>query len=105
MTTTQPKARKKQARNAITRPPGMPHDPVKQARWRAIRMAGGASFVGRELGFSKGEAVRLWYVDRDPTAEQARKLVELVDGAVTLREILPAAFDGLTAAHLGYTPR
>jgi hypothetical protein len=84
--------------------PGMPTDPVRLARWQAIRAAGGASHVGRALGYTKGEAVRLWYVDRDPTAEQARKLVQLSQGAATLQQILPAAFDGLTAAELGYAP-
>lgn len=84
--------------------PGMPTDPIKRARWQAIRAAGGASHVGRALGFKKGEAVRLWYVDRDPSAEQARKLVALSGGTATLAEILPSAFAGLTAAELGYAP-
>lgn len=103
MSPTQNKTPRKRAK-PLQAAPGQPTDPVRLARWRAIKMAGGASHVGRALGFSKGEAVRLWYVDRDPTAEQARKLVELVDGAVTLREILPSAFDGLSAQHLGYAP-
>lgn len=84
--------------------PGMPDDPVRRARWQAIRAAGGASHVGRAMGFKKGEAVRLWYVDRDPSAEQARQLVALSGGIVTLEQILPGTFGGLTVAELGYTP-
>ena len=83
---------------------GMPTDPIRRARWQAIKAAGGASHVGRTLGFTKGEAVRLWYVDRDPTAEQARKLVQLSGGVVSLAQILPGAFADLTAAELGYQP-
>lgn len=100
---------KKTARSRRPEPvataPGMPTDPVRRARWVAIKAAGGASHVGRALGFKKGEAVRLWYVDRDPTAEQARKLIELCGGAATLADVLPSAFAGLTAAELGYAPK
>lgn len=92
-------------RKATPAAPGMPTDPVRLARWQAIKAAGGASFVGRALGFKKGEAVRLWYVDRDPTAEQARKLVELARGTVSLAQVLPSAFAGLSVAELGYAPQ
>lgn len=85
--------------------PGMPTDPVRLARWQAIKAAGGASHVARVLGFKKGEAVRLWYVNREPTAEQARELVKLAGGVVTLAQVLPSAFADLTAAELGYTPQ
>jgi len=104
MTTSQNKAPRKRAK-PLQAAPGMPTDPVRLARWQAIKAAGGASHVGRALGFKKGEAVRLWYVDRDPTAEQARKLVELARGTVSLSQILPTAFANLTAAELGYAPR
>lgn len=97
------------ARRAIVKPDFapecMPNDPVRIARWQAIRAAGGASHVGRIMGYQKGEAVRLWYVNRDPTAEQARKLVEMSGGAVTLEQILPSAYGKLTKAELGYAPR
>lgn len=104
--TTKDTARGKRAKRKPELPmaAGMPTDPVRLARWQAIKAAGGASHVGRALGFKKGEAVRLWYVDRDPTAEQARKLVELSRNAVTLDQILPTAFAGLTVADLGYVP-
>ena len=85
-------------------PPGIPTDPVRRARFLAIQAAGGASHVGRELGYAKGETVRLWYVDRDPTPEHARKLVAMSQGAATLAEILPDAYKGLTAKELGYRP-
>lgn len=84
--------------------PGCPDDPVRAARWRAIQAAGGASHVARAMGFKKGESVRLWYVDRDPTPEQARKLVAMTDGAIKLQQILPEAFAGLTVHELGYQP-
>lgn len=102
-TPSKPASRKRA--KALPQNPGMPTDPVRLARWQAIKAAGGASYVGRVLGFKKGEGVRLWYVDRDPTAEQARKLIELSRGAATLEQILPGAFANLTAAELGYTPK
>lgn len=104
MTTPKKNPARRAKAKPIERAPGMPTDPVRLARWQAIKAAGGASHVGRVLGFKKGEAVRLWYVDRDPTAEHARKLVELSGGAVTLAQILPGAFSGLTVAELGYAP-
>lgn len=105
MSSTSKAAMKPARRAKLQTAPGMPEDPVLRARWQAIKAAGGASFVGRALGFKKGESVRLWYVDRDPTAEQARKLVELSQGAATLHQILPGAFAGLTEAELGYRPQ
>ena len=104
MSDTSRKNARKRAK-AMPSAPGMPTDPVRLARWQAIKAAGGASHVGRALGFKKGEAVRLWYVDRDPTAEQARKLVHLAGGVVSLAQVLPGAFDGLTVAELGYSPK
>jgi hypothetical protein len=104
MTTKPQKAPRKRKSDGIILAPGMPADPVRRARWIAIKAAGGASHVGRTMGFTKGEAVRLWYVNRDPTPEQARKLVQLSGGAATLQQILPAAFDQLTVAELGYQP-
>lgn len=105
MTNTKPKAKRAKAMQLA---PGIPTDPTLLARWNAIKAAGGASHVARALGFKKGEAVRLWYVDREPTAEHARKLVELVKlsgGSTTLAQILPGVYANLTAAELGYTPR
>ncbi len=104
MSTTQSKTPRSRAKTQQAAP-GMPTDPVRLARWQAIKAAGGASHVGRALGFKKGEAVRLWYVDRDPTAEQARQLVSLAGNVVTLAQVLPSAFAKLTAAELGYSPK
>lgn len=105
MTTARTTAGKAKRPKGLAIAPGMPTDPIRLARWQAIKASGGASYVGRALGFKKGESVRLWYVDRDPTAEQARKLVELSRGAATLAQILPAAFANLTTAELGYQPK
>lgn len=105
MTTKNPAARKPAKRaKSPAMAPNMPDDPVMRARWQAIKAAGGATHVGKALGFTKGEAVRLWYVDRHPTAAQARKLVELSGNMVSLAQILPEAFAGLTAKELGYVP-
>ena len=104
MSNTKAKAPKAGKAKALPTPPGMPTDPVRRARWTAIRAAGGASHVGRTLGYTKGEPVRMWYVSRDPSPAEARKLVAMCQGAATLAEILPDAFKGLTAAELGYRP-
>lgn len=103
MSSTQKPPRKRA--KPVDTAPGMPTDPVRLARWQAIRAAGGASHVGRALGFKKGEGVRLWYVDRDPTPEQARALVRLSGNVVTLPQILPGAFEGLSVSELGYSPK
>lgn len=103
MTKTAKTAKKKAEQ--LQRAPRMPTDPVKLARWQAIKTAGGASHVGRVLGFTKGEAVRMWYVNRDPSAEHARKLVELSGGTVSLSQILPSAYSDLTVDELGYQPK
>ena len=50
------------------------------------------------------ESVRRWYVNTDPSPADARTLVKLCDHVVTLQEILPDAFAGLTAQELGYQP-
>lgn len=81
---------------------------VNDARRAAIQAAGGASHIARELGRERGEGVRRWYVDLHPTPEQARLLVQMAADAghkVTLAEILPGAYAGLTKKALGYAPR
>ena len=81
---------------------------VNERRKVAIQAAGGASHVARVLGRERGEGVRRWYVDLHPTAEQARLLVELATAAghkVSLQEILPGTYAGLTKRELGYTPK
>ena len=87
-----------------------PADPigVNEARKLAIQAAGGASHIARTLGRERGEGVRRWYVDLHPRPEEARHLVKLAAEAghkVTLAEILPDTYAGLTKRELGYTPK
>ncbi len=84
--------------------PEMPDDPVRRARFVAIRAAGGTVRVARAIGKKSHETVRRWYTDTDPTAADARVLVRLCDNVVTLDQVLPDAFAGLTQAELGYVP-
>lgn len=84
--------------------PELPEDPVRRARYVAIRAAGGTVRVARAIGKKSHETVRRWYVDTDPTAVDARTLVRLCDGVVKLPEILPDAFGHLTTDELGYAP-
>lgn len=84
--------------------PDLPADPVRRARYVAIRAAGGNVSVARAIGRKSHESVRRWYVDTEPNAADARTLVKLCDNIVTLREVLPTVFEGLTVEELGYTP-
>lgn len=86
------------------RNPELPDDPVRRARFVAIRAAGGTVRVARATGKKTHESVRRWYVNTEPSAADARTLVQLCDYVVTLPEILPGAFAGLTAQELGYQP-
>lgn len=87
-----------------TQNPELPADPVRRARYVAIRAAGGTVRVARAIGKKSHETVRRWYVDTDPTAADARTLVQLCGNAVTLQDVLPDAYKGLDVAELGYTP-
>lgn len=84
--------------------PELPEDPTRRARYVAIRAAGGTVQVARATGKKSHETVRRWYIDTDPSAADARKLVELCGNVVTLQDILPDAFKGLTPEELGYQP-
>ena len=84
--------------------PELPEDPIRRARYVAIRAAGGTVRVARAIGKKSHETVRRWYVDTDPTAADARTLVKLCDNVVTLPEILPDAYAELSAQELGYSP-
>lgn len=86
------------------RNPEMPEDPVRRARFVAIRAAGGTVRVARATGKKTHESVRRWYISTDPSPADARVLVQLCDYIVTLQEILPDAFRDLTARELGYQP-
>jgi hypothetical protein len=84
--------------------PELPEDPMRRSRYVAIRAAGGTVRVARAIGKKSHETVRRWYIDTDPTAEDARTLVKLCDYVVPLPDILPGAFGNLTTQELGYTP-
>lgn len=84
--------------------PELPDDPVRRARFVAIRAAGGTVKVAQAIGKKSHETVRRWYTDAEPSAADARVLVRLCDGVVKLPDILPAAFGALTLAELGYHP-
>lgn len=84
--------------------PELPEDPVRRARYVAIRAAGGTVRVARAIGKKSHETVRRWYIDTDPTAPDARTLVRLCDNVVKLPEILPEAYGSLSAEELGYDP-
>jgi hypothetical protein len=84
--------------------PELPEDPVRRARYVAIRAAGGTVRVARAIGKKSHETVRRWYVDTDPSAPDARTLVSLCGGVVKLPDVLPAAYAGLSLDELGYLP-
>lgn len=84
--------------------PELPMDPIRRARYVAIKAAGGTVRVARAIGKKSHESVRRWYVDTDPTAADARILVKLCGNVVTLQEILPDAYRDLDVGELGYTP-
>lgn len=86
------------------RNPELPEDPVRRARFVAIRAAGGTVRVARAIGKKTHESVRRWYISTDPSPADARILVQLCDHVVTLQEILPDAFADLTSQELGYQP-
>ncbi|QYW06370.1 hypothetical protein HXXDennis_49 [Xanthomonas phage HXX_Dennis] len=86
--------------------PELPLDPVLRARYVAIRSAGGVTKVAQGVGLQNHESVSRWWKNTNshPKPEQARKLVKLCGGVVTLQEILPSVYGGLTCKELGYTP-
>ena len=84
--------------------PDMPEDPVRRARYVAVRAAGGTVRVARAIGKKSHETVRRWYVDTEPSAADARILVALCQHVVKLPEILPDAYGKLTQDELGYDP-
>ena len=86
------------------RNPELPDDPVRRARFVAIRAAGGTVRVARATGKKTHESVRRWYINTDPSPADARTLVKLCDYVVTLADVLPDAFAGLSAQELGYQP-
>lgn len=86
------------------RNPELPDDPVRRARFVAIRAAGGTVRVARATGKKTHESVRRWYINTDPSPADARTLVQLCDYVVTLQEVLPEAYGNLSPQELGYQP-
>lgn len=86
--------------------PEMPTDPTLRSRYVAIRAAGGVTKVAQGVGLKNHESVSRWWKDGNshPKPEQARKLVKLCGGIVSLSQILPHVYGGLTVAELGYQP-
>lgn len=84
-------------------PADLPADPVDRARLVAIRVAGGSSKVAREINRSRGYVDKM-YAGGTMEAKEARVLARMTDGVVTLRELLPDVYGGLTTKELGYTP-
>lgn len=84
--------------------PDLPEDPVLRARFIAVRTAGGVSKVARSVGLVNHQSVRRWFGDGAPSPQQARQLVALCGNTVTLQQLLPDVYGGLTAEELGYSP-
>lgn len=84
--------------------PDMPTDPVLRARFIAIRTAGGNVKVARAVGLKNHGSVRRWMIDGTPSPEQARALVKLCGNVVSLADILPDVYGGLSVTELGYAP-
>ncbi len=78
---------------------------VMAARVKAVEEAGGSSHVARELGVSRVylDDIRYRGLKIDPRI--ARGIVALAGGKVTLQQIAPDQFKGLTVKELGYTPK
>lgn len=78
---------------------------VMLARQKAVEAAGGSSKVARELGTSRVYLDSIRFRGADINPRIARQLVAMTNGAVTLKQIAPDQFGGLTAKELGYTPK
>lgn len=85
--------------------PTLPTDPVLRARCIAIRTAGGTSKVARAMSLKNHRSVSRWIEHgHDPKPEQARILVKLCGNVVSLADVLPGVYGGLTTLELGYAP-
>lgn len=87
-------------------------DKVRASRLKAINEAGGVTHVARTLGVSRPVIERLLNGDSRPGRSGsnldpriARGIIALCDGKVTLKQIAPETFKGLTVKELGYTPK
>lgn len=79
--------------------------PEAQAVRRAVKIIGGTTQTGRLFGVSQ-QAVQKW--TEDPSRMHpltARKLSQLVEYQVTVAEMQPDVFRGLSVEELGYLPK
>jgi DNA-binding transcriptional regulator YdaS (Cro superfamily) len=71
-----------------------------------IGAAGGLNRMARELGYRTAERVRQFYARGSGVpAEKCRAFVRAAQGAVTLLQVRPDLYAGLTVEELGYSPR
>lgn len=72
----------------------------------AIGAAGGLLKMSRQLGYKTAERVRQFYSRGcGVPAEKARAFVKAAQGAVTLLQVRPDLYAGLTIEELGYSPK
>lgn len=85
----------------------IPADPKRTSAIRAaIDHLGGLNKAAKLLGYATGERVRQFYAFGLPVpAEKCRRFVAVSDGRLTLAQLRPDIYAGLTARELGYKPR
>lgn len=72
----------------------------------AIAAAGGLTRMAEFLGYRTGERVRQFYAfGTGVPAEKVRAFVAAAQGVVTLSQVRPDLYAGLTEEELGYRPR
>ncbi len=91
----------------LTKGGRLEHTPEERELIRiGIGAAGGTVVIAKALGFASAESVGAWYrLGRLVPAEKARQFVAMTNGTITLQQIRPDLFGGLTTSELGYTPR
>lgn len=71
-----------------------------------IGAAGGLARMAQQLGYRTAERVRQFYaIGAGVPAEKCRAFVRAAQGAVTLLQVRPDLYAGLTVEELGYSPR
>jgi len=86
------------------------HLPADEARARkirsAVRAAGGTVKLARALGYQTAESIRKFYaMGVEVPAEKCRAFVAEAKGSITLYELRPDIFAGLSTQELGYKPK
>lgn len=72
----------------------------------AVYLSGGAARVAQRMGYLTGESVRRFFQGLKPVpAEKAALLREAIERRLTLTEIRPDIYAGLTVEALGYRPK